>query len=285
MVKTYLLWIKRCWTYTKSLSLCMRVFFVSCLWALAKIFWWFFEKVFKRSLEKTNKEYIFDTDFWKFLCWDFDSYLHIDEDYEPEIQKAIKNLINKNKWKNEDQYLINIWCHVWFYAILLAKKYWYNVLWFEPNPRTFYYLRCNVSLSNLDDKIKLYNIWLGNENSILKFATWIGCSSMAHIINNTQEIKQQHNLWNIIDINVRKFDDLWIEKSIIENTNLIIMDVEWFELNVLKWMENTLKQLKNCWIIIEIWKDSLDKENTLNLMKSLWFTASQIDEENRLFEK
>ena len=283
MIKNQRKWIKRCWTYTKSINLCLRVFYICILWVFAKIFGWFFHKIFRKALENTNKEYIFNTNFWKFLCWDFDSYLHINENYEPEIQKVINDIVSKN-WKDKNSYFINIGCHIWFYAILLANKFWCNVIWFEPNPRTFYYLRCNVSLSNLDDKIQLYNIWLWNQNSKLKFATWIGCSWMAHIINDISNEKQ-HNLWKIIDINVKKFDDLWIDKDKIDKTRLIIIDVEWFELNVLKWMENTLKKLHNCNIIIEIRKDNINKKKTLDLMESLGFSPSQIDDDNRLFKK
>ena len=63
------------------------------------------------------------------------------------------------------------------------------------------------------------------------------------------------------------------------------MDVEWFELNVLKWMEKTLKRMHNVSVIIEIRKNSKSKQETLDYLKSLWFTYSQIDDENRLFKK
>ena len=91
--------------------------------------------------------------------------------------------------------------------------------------------------------------------------------------------------WEIIKVPVKRFDDLWIEKEKIENTRLIIMDVEWFELNVLKWMKNTLKSFSNISIIIEIWDNKENKNETIKFMNDLWYMEKQIDDSNRLFTK
>ena len=41
-------------------------------------------------------------------------------------------------------------------------------------------------------------------------------------------------------------------KKKIKSTRLVIMDVEWYELNVLKWMEKSLKEFHDINIIMEI---------------------------------
>ena len=63
------------------------------------------------------------------------------------------------------------------------------------------------------------------------------------------------------------------------------MDVEWFELNVLKWMENTLKRFSNINLIVEIWNNKENKSETIKFMNSLWYSEKQIDDSNRLFSK
>lgn len=72
----------------------------------------------------------------------------------------------------------------------------------------------------------------------MEFTTWeILCDWKARIITGK-------SLWvkNNIKVPVKRFDDLWIDSNKIDKTRLVIMDVEWFELNVLKWMgENTKK--------------------------------------------
>ena len=82
-----------------------------------------------------------------------------------------------------------------------------------------------------------------------------------------------------------KFDDLWIEKEIIKKTRLIIMDVEWFEFNVIKWMEKSLKEFHNINIIMEIRENKKNKENTIEYMKQLWYSCKKIGNWNYLFSK
>ena len=196
------------------------------------------------------------------------------------IKKISKNI-------KDDSYLINVWSNVWRYAIWLSVEYWYKVIAFEPNPETFHNLQINTLLSDSDKKVELFNIWLWDENWELSFATWSNCDAMAHILDDNDINSYWKNMYegNIIQVPVKKFDDLWIEKEKVEKTRLVIMDVEWFEYHALRWMEKTLKEFKDINIIVEIWEDHKDKEKTIDYMKSLWYKVKSIDKENRLFSK
>ena len=231
-----------------------------------------------------KKPYILRTPFWNYLATTLFHYSCIIENYEPEIKKHIDKISNNilKSRGNKKFYLINIWANIWRYTIGLAKQYWYDVLAFEPWPSTFKNLRINTLLSDMEDKIELYNLWLWNANSYMNFSMSVDCDAMWHITDNGEWM----NEWNTtIKIPVKKFDDLWIDKKIISETRLIIMDVEWFELNVLKWMKNTLLSMKNINIIMEIRSHHKDKESTISFMKNLWYKVSQIDRDNWLFIK
>lgn len=227
-----------------------------------------------------SHEYIFKTPFWKYLCSSLQEYVLMDKNYESEIWKVINKVTNK---KDTEKYLINIWCNIWRRAIDLAKNYNYKVIAFEPAPHTYYSLMVNVALSDLLNQFETYNLALWNESTTLNFEYRKYHNGSSHIIDNNEQAKIEW--WEIIKVPVRRFDDLWIDTEKIENTRLIIMDVEWFELNVLKWMENTLKKFSNINLIVEIWNNKENKSETIKFMNSLWYSEKQIDDSNRLFSK
>ena len=231
-----------------------------------------------------KRPYILWTPFWNYLAVSLQHYCTIIDNYEPTIKDVIQKVSKNIK---DDSYLINIWSNVWRYAIWLSIEYWYKVMAFEPNPKTFHNLQINTLLSDLDKKVKLFNVWLWNENWELSFATWSNCDWMAHIVDNNDINDYWKSMyeWNIIQVPVNRFDDLWIEKEKIEKTRLVIIDVEWYEYHALRGMEKTLKEFKDINIIVEIRENHKDKENTIDFMKSLWYSVKSIDNENWLFSK
>ena len=54
--------------------------------------------------------------------------------------------------------------------------------------------------------------------------------------------------------------------------DLLIMDVEGFEYEVLQGMENLLRSLNNCDVVIEIMPHTPTKNDTMKLMESFGFT-------------
>lgn len=271
------------WKYTKSVWFMIRVIVAWIFVKLGNIPWVeskFWVKMLKLANCFCSQEYIFNTPFWKYLSSSLQEYLLMDKNYESEIWKVIHKVTDK---KDTEKYLINIWCNVWRRAIDLAKNYNYKVIAFEPAPHTYYSLMVNVALSDLLKKFETYNIALWNENTTLNFEYRKFHNGSSHIVDNNNEAKVVG--WEIIKVPVKRFDDLWIEKEKIEKIRLIIMDVEWFELNVLKWMKNTLKSFSNISIIIEIRDNKENKNETIKFMNDLWYMEKQIDDSNRLFTK
>lgn len=262
-----------CRTYTKNVWFIFRLIISYILIKLRPIFWL---KMWKLANKICSKKYICNTPFWNYIIWSLNEYAQMDINYEKEIW----NIINKlSKNLKGDKYLINIWCNIWRRAIDCSKNYKYKVIAFEPAPETFNKLRINIALSSLCDVFELYNLALWDTNTTLNF-------EYKEFHNGSSQIVKDKPLewWTLIQVPVKKFDDLEISQEKIDKTRLIIMDVEWFEFNVIKWMEKSLKEFHDINIIMEIWENP-NKDNTINFMKNLWYSISQIDEANYLFSK
>lgn len=227
-----------------------------------------------------EKDFIFKTNFWVFLWKTFNHWVILEHDYEPWINKIIKKNYKKNgNWEN---IFIDIWAHVGRYVVELTKNYWYHTYGFEPYPETFKYLKINTILSNIEDKVNIYNYALWDRNSEMLFEHIAYNDGSSRLVEND---KKEEN-WKYTKVPVKMFDEAWLNIDP-KKTRLIIMDVEWFELNVLKWMKNFLSETKNIDIIIEIWEDNKTKENVIKFMKNIWFLFQEepVDEVNYLFYK
>ncbi|MEI8252527.1 MAG: FkbM family methyltransferase [bacterium] len=51
----------------------------------------------------------------------------------------------------------------------LTKNYGYFTYSFEPSPETYKILKCNVILSDIENKINIFNYALGNQNTEMMF--------------------------------------------------------------------------------------------------------------------
>lgn len=269
------------WKRTKSVEFMIKLFFAGIF---NRIWVRYQNAKMVRIAENIlcKRPYIINTDFGNYIWNSMMTYFLLNENYEPEIKKVIEMCWKKNRGKNS--IMLNIWCNIWRRTIDCAKNFNYNVIAFEPAPEIYDTFVMNVALSKLVNKVISYNIALWSDNSTMKF--WYNKyinNGSSHII--TWKSKYDYDWWVVIEVPVRRFDDLWIDDEKIERTRLIIMDVEWFELNVLKWMKNTLKKFHDINIIMEIWNDQKNKDAVITLMEWLWYIAKQIDKDNRLFTK
>lgn len=159
---------------------------------------------------------------------------------------------------------LDIWAHFWeaSYKFLNISKGWYAIL-FEPNPNNIKIMK-NFFEQNKIKKYMIYEIWLWNE-------TW----KKAFYFDNTLAYTGNFWLWwkNKIITKIEKMDNLNI-KNIISKYNKIFLkiDVEWFEIETLKWMEKTLKnmilQKKKIKLIIEI-NDKRNFDPVFSIMKKI----------------
>lgn len=176
---------------------------------------------------------------------------------------------------------LDIGANIGKYSMYLANQ-WYTVYAFEPNKVTYNYLQHNAILNRKKwgDNIHLHNIWLSDTASqlTLYYPEWnLGVARFENIRKDSQYIVHTE------DIKVVPFLSFATEKHIImKDIWLIKIDVEWWELAVLKWMGDSLQDISGR-IIIEIIQD---KEEIFLLLEQFWYRLVFSDRSNNfVFDK
>lgn len=139
--------------------------------------------------------------------------------------------------RKEDLF-IDIGANIGSYTLLSASEVGAETVSFEPIPQTFSSLKANITLNNIDNITKAFNIGLGSQKGILKFTTSL--DTVNHVATERES--------GTIDVQIEKFDDI----INLTKPTLIKIDVEGFETEVLKGMENALKSHNLKGIIIEL---------------------------------
>ena len=124
----------------------------------------------------------------------------------------------------KDDIVVDIGAYYGDSAIWWAKEFKANVIAFEPLPEAYRELLENAKLNKVEDKIKAYNVALGNGNDIT------GGKGKGTMFNYSSNEKT---------INTKKLDDFAFDRI-----DILKIDVEGFELEVLKGSEKTIKRLK-----------------------------------------
>lgn len=115
---------------------------------------------------------------------------------------------------------------------------------FEPLKETFEILKKNMELNYLENRTKLFNAGVGAGSGR-------GCIAFSRDKNTAYT---QVEMLDNGDLEIVSIDDLNIKREI----DFIKLDVEGFELEVIKGMVNTLKKDKPM-MMIEIWTRNLDE--------------------------
>lgn len=140
----------------------------------------------------------------------------------------------------------NIGNHTLYYLKECSAKY---IFCFEPIKETFQILGKNIEINNVNDRVSIYNVAVGASNGNVRVESYdvtnIGGTKVA--------------LDNSGSIEMRSIDSLNISNKI----GLVKIDVEGFELNVLRGMKNVLLQNKP-YMTIEI-RDKNFKDASLFL--------------------
>lgn len=105
---------------------------------------------------------------------------------------------------------------------------------FEPYPRTFDKLQTNISL-NKDASIKAYNLGIGEEKGKLYM--------MQHSPSNSGGFRMTEDKQNSVEVEVATFDEFVSEHGI-PAVDFIKIDVEGFEVQVLKGALRSIRQFK-----------------------------------------
>ncbi len=161
----------------------------------------------------------------------------------------------------------DIWTHIWKYSIKMAKENRENIVYsFEANRSTYKSLLINIIKNDLSN-ITAINKWISDKKWEISFLeskkdTWIS-RIVSTDINNIK--------WEITKIETISIDEFILENHIdINMIKLIKIDVEWHELQVLKWMKNLLHKNKNIKIICEVTNNEQDIINQMKDLDYLW---------------
>lgn len=167
----------------------------------------------------------------------------------------------KENFCDKEKTFLDIGAHVGSYSVELAN-YFKNVHSFESCTRTYNFLCANIALNKLDYKIKTYNFGLGDENAKKDFFFRNEDGG-----GNGFFLKNEDHNFNKISVDMKTLDSLNIEDKI----GFIKIDVEGFELNVLKGAENTLKKNNFPKFIFECWRNYEGKELLFSYIKNLGY--------------
>ena len=176
-------------------------------------------------------------------------------------QNLIFKGINKNEVYPEllTQYLfteiksfVDIGANNGYYYSLQAAKFGINEIHaFEPNPKILTHLYKNIHENNFQEVIKVYEIALSN----LRLTN---LSLAANRGANSRIVQKKRMRDKILKVSTRKFDDLDLTLT---NPTLIKIDVEGYELDVLKGANKFVEQTRP-YVILEINKALLKEYGT-----------------------
>lgn len=182
--------------------------------------------------------------------------------------------IFKNVLKKEDLF-IDIGANFGLYSLIASKivSDEGSVICFEPFSTNYNVLKKNVALNNISN-IKLENKAVGevNTKTNIYYNDVEKNLGMATLIYNENSRKEEVEIISL---------DSYVELNSINRINVIKIDVEGFEYNVLKGMENTLRKYKPT-LFIEI----LEDENKLidNYLFELGYQKHFINDNGGLSE-
>jgi FkbM family methyltransferase len=138
---------------------------------------------------------------------------------------------------NSSDTFYDIGANVGSYSILAGLHKECKTYAFEPHPKTFGYLKRNISLGNNSDNVILLNIGLGSKKGVVNFTS---DQDTANHVATQQDT-------NVIEVDISVLDDLNIHPP-----SIIKLDVEGFELEVLRGATSTLNNDELKAIIIEL---------------------------------
>jgi FkbM family methyltransferase len=153
----------------------------------------------------------------------------VDNKSRSEEEFIFKKLLKKN-----DVY-VDVGANIGTLCICASScKEGIKVYGIEANPKTFKNLKANLSLNSIKNA-ELFNIALGEKNGKIEFENR-GTDDQNSVISS------RSNKSKIVSIEIRRFDDVMV----LPHISLLKIDVEGYELFVLKGME---KNLNNCDLI------------------------------------
>jgi len=171
------------------------------------------------------------------------------------------------KWvKKVKGVFVDVGANIGFYTEMASKKASF-VLAFEPNPKVFAILRKRFEGKN---NVACSNYALGNFNGFSKLYVTINDRDIFDI-NGSSSLVVNYKLGSY-DVQVKRMDDLDVINSM--KIDMIKIDVEGFEVEVLKGAEETIKRNKPV-LLIECHGLKIFKEVS-NIMSRIGYKLKDI---------
>ena len=171
--------------------------------------------------------------------------LYYGRGYEGSEFRLLKYLLKNSK------HMVDVGANTGIFSIYAASlNSGLDVISFEPHPSNFKRLLINVLLNNLDN-IKAYDNALGPEDSQIEFTVPADLSISTTGSANDGFTRNFHSIDYVrIPVRQRRLDDM-LAKIPITSADVLKIDVEYYELEVLKGAEATLRN-KRPMILIEL---------------------------------
>lgn len=190
------------------------------------------DKIFLRFLkwqlfEKKNDEKIVD--------WIDDAKLIVKQGYTVStgnyyfgLFEYVEMMFVLNYLDKEDVF-VDVGANIGDYSILSAKCCGANAIAFEPMPNVYDFMKRQIELNDINDKVQMYQMGLSNEKGVLKFTNEDAVSHA--VLDNKMEP-------NLIEVPVGTLDDVLDSRPI----NIVKIDVEGLEYHVLQGAKKSIMQ-------------------------------------------
>ena len=188
--------------------------------------------------------------------------------YSPFYEYYIQHWFDYDKRK---EYFLDIGANRGRYSIQAINIEEYKKVYaFEPLDYNLKYLQKNIELNNLNKQITIFPYALSDKEEKVKIFYNPIHSGGASIDNSTSKIKEEF-------IETKRLDG-FMNKINPEKVSFIKIDVEGHEYRLLRGADKFLDNLKReSYLMIEIWKNSNDKENTIKFLKEKGFELVEVD--------
>ena len=150
--------------------------------------------------------------------------------------------------------VLDIGSHIGLFAIKCAKHYRSPlVVAIEPCPNNLRFLRANIAMSGISDRVIIVDAAAGAANGKTRF--WLSGRSAQHSLLPSKEKKVT------IDVNVVSIDKLVMSLNL-HDVNYVKIDVEGAEVDVIKGARATIRQFKPI-LVMETAKSRLPRLSKL----------------------